>query len=145
MNNSSGYFVFKNEENNEVPTTSVLMPRVIYQDILGCTSTERCLVYNDGTNVNTLTLPTTNGSYLLNVSGNGVSITKPPAKLSKTFNYSWSGSRQSVVTEIIGSNNVNVTEEIMLTSDKTYLFTIDLNLKSPEYEQAFVGFTSTRP
>ena len=44
MNNSSGYFVFKNEVNNEVPRTSVLTPRVIYRDILGCTSTERCLV-----------------------------------------------------------------------------------------------------
>ena len=30
MNISSGYFVFKNEENTELPTTSVLTPRVIY-------------------------------------------------------------------------------------------------------------------
>ena len=143
MNSSSGYFVFKNEENTELPTTSVLTSTVIYQDILGCTSTERCLVYNDGSSVSKLTVPTTAGSYVLNVSSNGVSFTSPPTKLTKTFAYTWSGSGHSVVSEILGSNNANVTEEITLSSTSKYLVTIDLNLKCGNYEQAFVGFTST--
>ena len=143
MNSSSGYFVFKNEENTELPTTSVLDSTVIYHDILGCTSTERCLVYNDGSSVSKLTLPTTNGSYVLNVSSSGVSFTTPPAKLSKTFNYTWTGSGHSVVSEYLDSNNSNMGDEIMLSSNSKYLVTIDLNLNCGNYEQAFVGFTST--
>ena len=143
MNSSSGYFVFKNEVNNEVPRTSVLTPRVIYRDILGCTSTERCLVYNDGSSVSKLTIPSTAGSYVLNVSSNGVSFSTPPAKLSKTFKYEWSGSGHSVVSEYLGSSNANVTEEIMLSSNSKYLITIDLSLNCGNYEQAFVGFSNT--
>ena len=144
MNSSSGYFVFKNEENTELPTTSILTPTVIYQDILGCTSTERCLVYNDGSSVSKLDVPTTAGSYLLNVSSNGgVTLSPPPTKLATTFNYEWTGSGHSVVTESLGSNNSNVTEEITLSSTSKYLVTIDLNLTCGNYEQAFVGFTST--
>ena len=108
MNSSSGYFVFKNEENTELPTTSILDASTIYRDILGCTSTERCLVYNDGSSVSKLTIPSTAGSYVLNVSSNGVSFSTPPAKLSKTFKYEWSGSGHSVVSEYLGSSNANV-------------------------------------
>ena len=129
MNISSGYFVFKNEENTELPTTSILESLTIYQDILGCTSTERCLVYNDGSSVSKLTVPTTAGSYVLNVSSNGLSFTTPPAKLSKTFTYTWTGSSHSVVSEYLGSSNANVTEEIMLSSNSKYLVRIDLSLK----------------
>ena len=143
MNISSGYFVFRNEENTELPTTSILDSTVIYQNILGCTSTERCLVYNDGSSVSKLTVPTTAGSYVLNVSSNGLSFTTPPAKLSKTFTYTWPDSGHSVVSEYLGSDNSNVTEEIMLSSNCKYLVTIDLSLKCTDYEQAFVGFTST--
>lgn len=143
MNSSSGYFVFKNEENTEVPTTSILDASTIYQNILGCTSTERCLVYNDGSSVSKLTVPTTAGSYVLNVSSNGVSFSTPPAKLSKTFTYTWAGSGHSVVSEYLGSSNANVTEEIMLSSNSKYLVTIDLSLNCGNYEQAFVGFTNT--
>ena len=143
MNSSSGYFVFKNEKNTELPTTSILNSTVIYQDILGCTNTERCLVYNDGSSVSKLTVPTTAGSYVLNVSSNGLSFTTPPAKLSKTFTYTWPDSGHSVVSEYLGSDNSNLTEELMLSSNIKYLVTIDLNLKCGDYEQAFVGFTST--
>ena len=127
-----------------------MTPRVIYQNILGCSSTERCLVYNDGSSVSKLTVPTskltvptTAGSYVLNVSSNGLSFTTPPAKLSKTFTYTWPDSGHSVVSEYLGSDNSNVTEEIMLSSNCKYLVTIDLSLKCGNYEQAFVGFTST--
>ena len=143
MNSSSGYFVFKNEKNTELPTTSILNSTVIYQDILGCTSTERCLVYNDGSSVSKLTVPTTAGSYVLNVSSNGVSFSTPPTKFSKTFTYSWSGSGHSVVSETLGSDNSNLTEDLTLSSNSKYLVTIDLSLKCGNYEQAFVGFTDT--
>ena len=143
MNSSSGYFVFKNEVNNEVPRTSVLTPRVIYRDILGCTSTERCLVYNDGSSVSKLTVPNTNGSYLLNVSSSGVSFSSSPTKFSKTFTYSWSGSGHTVVSETLGSANSNLTENLTLSSNSKYLVTIDLSLKCGNYEEALVGFTST--
>lgn len=143
MNSSSGYFVFKNEKNTELPTTSILNSTVIYQDILGCTSTERCLVYNDGSSVSKLTVPTTAGSYVLNVSSSGVSFSTPPAKFSKTFTYSWSGSGHSVVSETLGSDNSNLTEDLTLSSNSKYLVTIDLSLKCGNYEQALVGFTST--
>ena len=144
MNNSSGYFVFKNETNTEVPTTSVLDASTIYQDIFGCTSTEKCLVYNDGSNVSKLTLPTTSGSYLLNVSSNGgVTLSPPTAKLSKTFNYSWGGSGHSVVNEGLTSSDTDLTGDIMLSSNSKYLLTLDLVLKCGNYEQAFVGFTNT--
>ncbi|CBK21829.2 uncharacterized protein [Blastocystis hominis] len=143
MNSSSGYFVFKNEKNTELPTTSILNSTVIYQDILGCTNTERCLVYNDGSSVSKLTVPTTAGSYVLNVSSSGVSFSTPPAKFSKTFTYSWSGSGHSVVSETLGSDNSNLTEDLTLSSNSKYLVTIDLSLKCGNYEQALVGFTST--
>ena len=122
---------------------TVLDASTIYQDILGCTSTERCIVINDGAGVSKLTLPSTAGSYLLNVTSDGVSFTTQPTKLSKTFTYTWSGSGHSVVSEYLGSSNSNLTEEIMLSSNSKYLVTIDLNLKCGDYEQAFVGFTST--
>ena len=142
MNSSSGYFVFKNEENTELPTTSVLTPTVIYQDILGCTSTERCLVYNDGSSVSKLDVPTTNGSYLLNVSSNGgVTLSPPPTKLATTFNYEWTGSGHSVVAETLTSTNTNLSSSITLSSNSKYLFTFDIGLKCTNYEQAFIGFT----
>ena len=143
MNSSSGYFVFKNEKNTELPTTSILNSTVIYQDILGCTNTERCLVYNDGSSVSKLTVPTTAGSYVLNVSSSGVSFSTPPAKFSKTFTYSWSGSGHSVVSETLGSDNSNLTEDLTLSSNSKYLVTIDLSLKCGNYEQALVGFKDT--
>ena len=140
MNNSSGYFVFKNEENNEVPTTSILDASTIYQDIFGCTSTERCLVYNDGSSVSKLTLPTTAGSYLLNVTSDGVSFAAP-SKLATTFNYEWTGSGHSVVTESLTSTNTNLSSSITLSSNSKYLFTFDIGLKCTNYEQALIGFT----
>ena len=100
-------------------------------------------MYNDGSSVSKLTVPTIAGSYVLNVSSNGLSFTTPPAKLSKTFTYTWTGSSHSVVSEYLGSDNSNLTEELMLSSNSKYLVTIDLNLKCGNYEQAFVGFTST--
>ena len=94
-------------------------------------------------NVSKLTVPTTAGSYVLNVDSNGVSFTTPHAKLSKTFNYNWGDIGHSVISEILGSDNANVTEEIMLSSNSKYLVTIDLILKCGNYEQAFLGFTDT--
>ena len=133
MNSSSGYFVFKNEVNNEVPRTSVLTPRVIYRDILGCTITERCLVYNDGSNVSKLILPTTTGSYLLNVSSSGISFSTQPTKLSTTYTFNWGGSGHSVVNEALSTS-------ITLSSSSKYLFTFDIGLKCTNYEQALIGF-----
>ena len=133
----------KNEANTEVPTTSILDSNVIYKDILGCTNEEQCIVINYGSSVSKLTVPTTAGSYLLNVTSSGISFEPQPAKFSKTFTYSWSGSGHTVVSEILGSDNSNLTEGLMLSSNSKYLVTIDLSLKCGNYEQAFVGFTNT--
>ena len=100
-------------------------------------------MYNDGSSVSKLTVPTIAGSYVLNVSSNGLSFTTPPAKLSKTFTNTWPDSSHSVVSEYLGSDNSNLTEDLTLSSNSKYLVTIDLNLKCGDYEQAFVGFTST--
>ena len=143
MGVSSGYFVFKNEENTEVPTTSILDSDVIYKDILGCTSEEQCIVINDGAGVSKLTIPSNSGTYLLNVSSSGVSFSSSPTKFSKTFTYSWSGSGHTVVSETLGSANTNLSEDLTLSSNSKYLLTIDLSLKCDNYEQALVGFTST--
>ena len=143
MGVSSGYFVFKKETNNEVPTTNILDSNVIYKDIFGCTNEEQCIVINDKTGVSKLTIPSNPGTYLLNVSSSGVSFSTAPAKLSKTFTYTWTGSGHSVVSEYLGSDNSNLTEEIMLSSNSKYLVTIDLSLNCGNYEQAFVGFTNT--
>ena len=143
MGVSSGYFVFKKETNNEVPTTNILDSNVIYKDILGCTNEEQCIVINDKTGVSKLTIPSNPGTYLLNVSSSGVSFSTAPAKLSKTFTYTWTGSGHSVVSEYLGSSNSNLTEGLMLSSNSKYLVTIDLSLKCGDYEQAFVGFTDT--
>ena len=106
MGVSSGYFVFKKETNNEVPTTNILDSNVIY----------------------------------LNVTSSGVSFS---TKFSSSFNYIWTGSGHTVVTETLGSNDSNVSEEVTLSSNSKYMVTIDLELKCGNYEQAFVGFTST--
>ena len=143
MNNSSGYFVFKNETNTEVPTTSILDSNVIYKDILGCTNEEQCIVINDKTGVSKLTIPSNPGTYLLNVSSSGVSFSTSPVKFSKTFTYSWSGSGHTVVSETLGSANSNLTEDLTLSSNSKYLVTIDLSLKCGNYEEALVGFKST--
>ena len=142
MNNSSGYFVFKNEKDTELPITSVLNASTIYQDIFGCTSTEKCLVYNDASGVSKLTIPSTSGSYLLNVSSNGgLSLSTPPTKLVTTFNYEWGGSGHTVVTESLSSQNTNLSSSITLSSNSKYLLTIDIGLKCTNYEEVFIGFT----
>ena len=143
MGVSSGYFVFKNEANTEVPTTSILDSNVIYKDILGCTSEEQCIVINDGAGVSKLTIPSNSGTYLLNVSSSGVSFSPSSVKFSKTFTYSWSGSGHTVVSETLGSANSNLTEDLTLSSNSKYLVTIDLSLKCGNYEEALVGFKST--
>ena len=126
MNSSSGYFVFKNEVKTELPTTSILNASTINQDILGCTNTEPCLVYNNGSSVSKLTLPTTTGSYLLNVTSSGVSFTTQPTKLASTTIFQWDGSGHTVVTETIPSS-------ITLSSNSKYLFTFDIGLKCTNY------------
>ena len=143
MGVSSGYFVFKNEANTEVPTTSILDSNVIYKDILGCTNEEQCIVINDGAGVSKLTIPSNPGTYLLNVSSSGVSFSSSPTKFSKTFTYSWSGSGHTVVSETLGSANSNLTADLTLSSNSKYLVTIDLSLKCGNYEEALVGFKST--
>ena len=140
MGVSSGYFVFKKETNNEVPTTNILDSNVIYKDIFGCTNEEQCIVINDKTGVSKLTIPSNPGTYLLNVTSSGVSFS---TKFSSSFNYIWTGSGHTVVTETLGSNDSNVSEEVTLSSNSKYMVTIDLELKCGNYEQAFVGFTST--
>ena len=141
-NASSGYYVFKKTPNNDVPTTAMLDHDAIYKDILGCTSEEQCIVINDKTGVGKLTIPSTPGSYLLNVSSSGVSFSASPTKFSKTFTYSWSGSGHTVVSETLGSANTNLTEQLTLSSNSKYLVTVDLSLKCGNYEQALVGFKS---
>ena len=143
MGVSSGYFVFKNAANTEVPTTSILDSDVIYKDILGCTSEEQCIVINNRVGVSKLTIPSNSGTYLLNVSSSGVSFSSSPTKFSKTFTYSWSGSGHTVVSETLGSANSNLTEQLTLSSNSKYLVTVDLSLKCGNYEQALVGFTDT--
>ena len=143
MGVSSGYFVFKKETNNEVPTTNILDSNVIYKDIFGCTNEEQCIVINDKTGVSKLTIPSNPGTYLLNVSSSGVSFSTSPVKFSKTFTYSWSGSGHSVVSETLGSANSNLTADLTLSSNSKYLVTIDLSLKCGNYEEALVGFKST--
>ena len=136
-----GYATFKIENSNTSPLITNLTSTAIYRDILGCDSTEHCLVYNNATTVSKLDVPTTNGSYLLNVSSNGVSFTTPPTKLATTFNYTWTGSGHSVVTESLTSTNTNLSSSITLSSNSKYLFTFDIGLKCTNYEQAFIGFT----
>ena len=138
---TTGYATFKIENSNTSPLITNLTSTAIYQSILGCDSTEHCLVYNNGTTVSKLDVPTTNGSYLLNVSSNGVSFTTPPTKLATTFNYEWTGSGHSVVTESLTSTNTNLSSSITLSSNSKYLFTFDIGLKCTNYEQAFIGFT----
>ena len=100
-------------------------------------------MYNDGSSVSKLTVPTTAGSYLLNMTSNGLSFSTPTAKFSKTFNYSWTGSGHSVITEGLTSNDTDLTGDIMLSSSIKYMITLDLVLKCGNYEQALVGFTNT--
>ena len=139
---SSGYYVFKKTPNTDVPTTAMLDQDAIYKDILGCTTEERCIVINDKTGVSKLTIPSTPGTYLLNVSSNGVSFSATPTKFSKTFTYSWSGSGHSVISESLGSTNTNLSEQLTLSSNSKYLVTIDLTLKCGNYEAALEGFKS---
>ena len=133
MGVSSGYFVFKNEANTEVPTTSILDSDVIYKDILGCTSEEQCIVINDGAGVSKLTIPSNSGSYLLNVTSSGISFEPQPTKLSTTYTFNWGGSGHSVVNEALSTS-------ITLSSSSKYLFTFDIGLKCTNYEQALIGF-----
>ena len=133
MNNSSGYFVFKNETNTEVPTTSILDSNVIYKDILGCTNEEQCIVINYGTGVSKLTIPSNSGTYLLNVTSSGISFEPQPTKLSTTYTFNWGGSGHSVVNEALSTS-------ITLSSSSKYLFTFDIGLKCTNYEQALIGF-----
>ena len=142
MGVSSGYFVFKNETNTEVPTTNILDSNVIYKDILGCTNEEQCIVINDKTGVGKLTIPSNPGTYLLNVSSSGVSFSSSPTKFSKTFTYSWSGSGHTVISETLGSANTNLSEQLTLSSNSKYLVTVDLSLKCANYEAALEGFKS---
>ena len=139
---SSGYYVFKKTSNNDVPTTAMLDHDAIYKDILGCTNEEQCIVINDKTGVGKLIIPSTPGTYLLNVSSSGVSFSPSPTKFSKTFTYSWSGSGHTVISETLGSTNTNLSEQLTLSSNSKYLVTVDLSLKCGNYEAALEGFKS---
>ena len=90
-----------------------------------------------------LTLPSTPGSYLLNVTSSGRSFAESPTKFCKTFTYSWSGSGHSVVSESLSSSSTNLIEPLTLSSNSKYMVTIDLSLKCPNYEAALAGFKST--
>ena len=89
-----------------------------------------------------MTLPTTAGSYLLNVTSDGVSFATQPTKLATTFNYEWTGSGHTVLTDSLSSQNTNLSTSITLSSSSKYLFTFDIGLKCTKYEQAIIGFTN---
>lgn len=140
---SAGYATFKIENSSTSPVITNLTPQILYQDILGCNSTEQCLVYNNDTTVSKLTIPATSGKYMLEVDGDGSpSFALPDTKLSKTFEYSWTSGIE-IVTQSLTSANTDLTEAITLVADKSYLITIDTVISCPDYEQAIVGFTST--
>ena len=140
---TAGYATFKVESSNESPILTNLTPQIVYKDILGCTSNEKCLVYNNGTNVSKLTIPSTAGKYVMEVKENGtVSLSPTSAKLSKTFEYtSWTSGHQ-VVSEALTSEGSDLSAPIKLEPNKTYMITIDAVLRCDNYEQALVGFTS---
>ena len=140
---TAGYATFKIENSTTSPIITNLTPQIIYQDILGCTSNEQCIVYNGGNNVGKLTMPSSRGKYMLEVQSTGLpAFTLPDTKLSKTFEYNWSSAHQ-VVTESLSSADTNLTEAITLLSGKSYLITIDTVITCADYEQAIVGFTNT--
>ena len=130
---TTGYATFKIENSNTSPLITNLTSTAISRDILGCDSTERCLVYNNGTTLSKLDVPTTNGSYLLNVTSSGISFEPQPTKLSTTYTFNWGGSGHSVVNEALSTS-------ITLSSSSKYLFTFDIGLKCTNYEQALIGF-----
>ena len=140
---SAGYATFKIAEGGATsPVLTNLTPQILYQDILGCTSTEQCLVYNNDTKVSKLTLPSSSGKYMLEVSSGALSLVPPDTKLHKTFEYTWMSSHQ-VVSETLTSANTNLSEAVTLVSGKSYLVTIDAVMTCPNYEQALVGFSNT--
>ena len=140
---TAGYATFKIENSTTSPVITNLTPQIIYQDILGCTSNEQCLVYNSGTTVSKVTMPTTRGKYMLEVQGTGLpAFTLPDTKLSKTFEYNWTSAHQ-VVTEALTSTNTNLTEAITLIANTSYLMTIDAVITCSDYESVIAGFTNT--
>ena len=82
---TTDYATFKIENSSTSPVITNLTPSVIYKDILGCTSEEHCLVYNNGDEVSKLAIPTSSGKYMLAVNGDVPSFVPPDTKLSKTL------------------------------------------------------------
>ena len=147
---TAGYATFKIENSTTSPIITNLTPQIIYQDILGCTSNEQCIVYNGGNSVGKLTMPSSRGKYMLEVQSTGLpaqstglpAFTLPDTKLSKTFEYNF-GSGHEVVTEQLTSAGTNLTEAITLINGKSYLIAVDAVITCADYEQAIVGFTTT--
>ena len=139
---TTGYATFKIENISTSLVITNLTPSVIYKDILGCTSEEHCLVYNNGNEVSKLTIPTSSGKYMLAVNCGVPSFVPPDTKLSKTFKYTLTSGHE-IVSESLTSVGTNRTEAITLKAGTFYLITIDTVIWCSNYEQVLMGFTST--
>ena len=138
---TTGYATFKIENSSTSPVITNLTPSVIYKDILGCTSEEHCLVYNNGNEVSKLAIPTSSGKYMLAVNGDVQSFVPQDTKLSKTFEYTLTSGHE-IVSESFTSADTNRTEAITLKADTSNLITIDAVIWCSNYEQVLMGFTS---
>lgn len=137
----TGYAVLYNYSTTAMPVYHKLDGNGVFKTVYGCTSSETCLMYNNGSTVSKLAIPTDANKYMIErTSGGEVVLSAPAEKLIYTFEQLQAMSG----TQIIASDTITPTGAPQLESDKRYLITLDMAINCYDYEQALVGF-STEP
>ena len=135
----SGYAALYNFTGTAMPVFHILDAEAVFKTIYGCTTSEYCLMYNNGNTVNKLSIPTDANKYMIErTSGGEVLLSAPDEKLTFTFEQLQSNSG----TQIIASDTITPTGAPRLESGKKYLITLDITVICYDYEQALVGFTT---
>ena len=135
----SGYAALYNFTGTAMPVFHILDAEAVFKTIYGCTTSEYCLMYNNGNTVSKLSIPSDANKYMIErTSGGEVLLSAPDEKLTFTFEQLQSNSG----TQIIASDTITPTGAPWLDIGKKYLITLDITVICYDYEQAFVGFTS---
>ena len=133
----NGYSVFHKTSSASMPTMTNLTSQIIYRDILGCTSSEKCIPYNNGNTVSKLAMPTTSGEYVLKVDGTGAySLALPTTRVAFNYDVPIEGAYE-VTTETITTSGTAT-----LVAGKQYALSVDVVMRCDDYEPAIEGFAS---
>ena len=113
----------------------------------GLDSNKNQIVMLYGGDAKGLSLPSTEGNYLLSIGTSGPALVATSGNGSKTFKsiHYTTGKNDTLVSCTLGGksdDNMITSDDLTIEMGKQYLMTVDIDLRCSDYEAVLDGFTS---